>query len=134
MGTSHVTLDEATVLTVGEVMISRPKTLPLTATVADARRMFENPSVRTALVVDDGGRYAGELTRADVDGRDDADLLTAIASTATGTVAQTATVAAALERMDAAGTDRLAVVEPDGTLRGLVCLSRSHGHLCTDPR
>jgi hypothetical protein len=26
------------------------------------------------------------------------------------------------------------VVDPDGTLRGLVCLSRSHGHLCTDPR
>ena len=133
MGTSHVTLDEAAVLTVGEVMISRPKTLPSTATVADARRMFENPSVRTALVVDEG-RYAGELTRADLEGQSDAAPLAAIASTATGTVAQTATVAAALERMDAAGTDRLAVVEPDGTLRGLVCLSRSHGHLCTDPR
>ena len=47
MGTSHVTLDEAAILTVGEVMISRPKTLPSTATVADARRLFENPSVRT---------------------------------------------------------------------------------------
>ena len=119
-------------MTVGEVMISRPKTLPLTATVADARAMFENPSVRTALVVDDG-RYAGELTRADVEGKDDAAPLGELAST-TATVAQTDTVAAALHRMDAAGTDRLAVVEPDGTLRGLVCLSRSHGHLCTDPR
>jgi CBS domain-containing protein len=132
MGTSHVTLDEAAVLTVGEVMISRPKTLPVTATIADARAMFENPSVRTALVVDDG-RYAGELTRADVEGKDDAAGLGELAAT-TATVAQTDTVAAALERMDAAGTDRLAVVEPDGTLRGLVCLSRSHGHLCTDPR
>jgi CBS domain-containing protein len=132
MGTSHVTLGEAAVMTVGEVMISRPKTLPLTATVADARAMFENPSVRTALVVDDG-RYAGELTRADVEGKDDAAPLGELAST-TATVAQTDTVAAALDRMDAAGTDRLAVVEPDGTLRGLVCLSRSHGHLCTDPR
>jgi CBS domain-containing protein len=132
MGTSHVTLDEAAVLTVGEVMISRPKTLPVTATIADARAMFENPSVRTALVVDDG-RYAGELTRADVEGKDDAAGLVELAAT-TATVAQTDTVAAALERMDAAGTDRLAVVEPDGTLRGLVCLSRSHGHLCTDPR
>ena len=132
MGTSHVTLAEAAVLTVGEVMISRPKTLPLTATVADARAMFENPSVRTALVVDDG-RYAGELTRADVEGKDDGTVLADLAST-TATVSQTDTVAAAMERMDAAGTDRLAVVEPDGTLRGLVCLSRSHGHLCTDPR
>lgn len=132
MGTSHVTLDEAAVLTVGEVMISRPKTLPLTATVADARALFANASVRTALLVDDG-RYAGELTRADVEGKDDAAVLGELAST-TATVTRSDTVAAALERMDAAGTDRLAVVEPDGTLRGLVCLSRSHGHLCTDPR
>lgn len=133
MGTSHVTLDEAAILTVGEVMISKPKTLPVTATVADARRMFESPSVRTALVVD-GGRYAGELTREDVDGLDDAAAVAALASTATGTAAQDDTVAAALERMDVAGTDRLAVVDPDGTLRGLVCLSRSRGQLCTDPR
>jgi CBS domain-containing protein len=133
MGTSHVTLDDAATLTVGEVMISRPKTLPLTATVADARRMFENASVRTALVVDDG-HYAGELTRADVDGQDDDAAVAALASGATGTAAADDTVAAALERMDAAGTDRLAVVDPDGTLRGVVCLSRSHGQLCTDPR
>ncbi|HSD03422.1 MAG TPA: CBS domain-containing protein [Gaiellales bacterium] len=133
MGTSHVTLDEAAVMTVAEVMISRPKTLPVTATVADARRMFENPSVRTALVAEDG-RYTGELTRADIAGADDAAPISTVAAPAAGTVAQTETVAAALERMDAAGTDRLAVVDPDGTLRGLVCLSRSHGHLCTDPR
>ena len=133
MGTSHVTLEEAAVMTVAEVMISRPKTLPATATVADARRMFENPSVRTALVADDG-RYAGELTRADIEGLDDAAPISAAASTPAGTAAKDDTVAAALERMDAAGTDRLAVVDPDGTLRGLVCLSRSHGHLCTDPR
>ena len=133
MGTSHVTLEEAAVKTVAEVMISRPKTLPATATVADARRMFENPSVRTALVADHG-RYAGELTRADLEGLDDAAPISAAASTPAGTAAKDDTVAAALERMDAAGTDRLAVVDPDGTLRGLVCLSRSHGHLCTDPR
>jgi CBS domain-containing protein len=133
MGTSHVTLDEAAILTVGEVMISKPKTLAATATVADARRLFENPSVRTALVVEDG-RYAGELTRDDVAGEDDGAVVATVASTPAGTVAESDTVAAAFERMDAAGTDRLAVVDPDGTLRGLVCLSRSHGHLCTDPR
>jgi CBS domain-containing protein len=133
MGTSHVTLDEAAVMTVAEVMISRPKTLPATATVADARRLFENPSVRTALVAEDG-RYVGELTRSDIDGLDDDAPISAAAATGAGTVEQDATVAAALERMDAAGTDRLAVVDADGALRGLVCLSRSHGHLCTDPR
>ena len=133
MGTSHVTLDEAAVMTVGEVMISRPKTLSATATIADARRLFENQSVRTALVAEDG-RYTGELTRADIEGLDDAAPISAVASTPAGTVAKDATVAAAMERMDAAGTDRLAVVDADGTLHGLVCLSRSGGYLCTDPR
>jgi len=133
MGTSHVTLEEAEAMTVAEVMISKPKTLPATATVADARRLFENASVRTALVADDG-RYAGELTRSDIEGVDDAEPISAVASTGGGTAAQDDTVAAALERMEAAGTDRLAVVDRDGTLRGLVCLSRSHGELCTDPR
>jgi CBS domain-containing protein len=133
MGTSHVTLAEAAVLTVGEVMISKPKTLPVTATVADARRLFENQSVRTALLVDEG-RYAGELTRADVEGVDDGTSISAVASSPPATVGESDTVAAALERMDTAGTDRLAVVDPEGALRGLVCLSRSHGHLCTDPR
>jgi CBS domain-containing protein len=133
MGTSHVTLEEAAAMTVGDVMISRPKTLPATATVADARRLFENPSVRTALVAD-GGRYAGELTRPDIEDLDDAEPISAVVSTPAGTAAKDDTVAAALERMEAAGTDRLAVVDPDGTLRGLVCLSRSHGQLCTDPR
>ena len=133
MGTSHVSLDEAAILTVAEVMISRPKTLATTATVADARRLFENPSVRTALVVEDR-RYAGELTRDDVDGVDDGAVLAELASTSTGTAAHDDTVASALAQMDASGTDRLAVVDADGTLRGLVCLSRSHGQLCTDPR
>ena len=133
MGTSHVTLEEAEAMTVAEVMISKPKTLSATATVADARRLFENASVRTALVAD-AGRYAGELTRSDIEGVDDAAPISAVASTAAGTAAQDDTVAAALQRMEAAGTDRLAVVDRDGTLRGLVCLSRSHGELCTDPR
>ena len=133
MGTSHVTLDEAAAMTVADVMISRPKTLPATATVADARRLFENQSVRTALVAD-SGRYAGELTRADIEGLEDTAPISAAASTPAGTAAADDTVVAALERMEAAGTDRLAVVDPDGTLRGLVCLSRSHGQLCTDPR
>src|SRR4029079_8920169 len=89
MGTSHVTLDEAAVMTVGQVMISRPKTLPATATVADARRLFENQSVRTALVAEEGV-YAGERPRPDIEGRDDAAPIAAVASTPAGTVAKDA--------------------------------------------
>jgi CBS domain-containing protein len=133
MGTSHVSLEDAKVRTVGEVMIRRPKTLPVGATVADARRLFENPGVRTALLVD-GERYAGELTRDHIAGAPGDAAVGAHADTAATTVAESDPVAAALARMDAAGTDRLAVVDDQGTLRGLVCLSRSAGELCTDPR
>lgn len=133
MGTSHISLADAAVRTVGEVMIRRPKTLPATATVADARRLFENHGVRTALLVD-GDRYAGELTRDHLTGAADDEPVAARADADATTVAASEAVAAALARMDAAGTDRLAVVDADGTLRGLVCLSRSAGELCTDPR
>ena len=133
MGTSHVTLDEAAILTVGEVMISKPKTLPLTATVADARRMFESPSVRTALVVDDG-RYAGELTRADVDGADDA---AAVAAWRPKPPAPPRRTTPSPPR-SSGWTPPAPTASPwsirTATLRGLVCLSRSRGQLCTDPR
>ena len=133
MGTSHVSLDEAAILTVGEVMISRPKTLPATppsptrAGSFRTRASGRRSSSRTAAT-------PGSSTREGVAGEDDGAAVAALASTSTGTAAHDDTVASALERMDAAGTDRLAVVPPDGTLRGLVCLSRSHGQLCTDPR
>ena len=61
------TLDrhEAENLTVAQVMLGRPKTVPPDATVADLRRLFENPSVRTALIVD-GDAFVGTVERGDV--------------------------------------------------------------------
>ena len=114
-------------------MISRPKTLPSTATVADARPgSSRTRSVRTALVVEAAATPAD--TREDVAGEDDGAAVAALASSATGGPLRTTPAEFPRSNSNAAGTDRLAVVDPDGTLRGLACLSRSHGQLCTDPR
>ena len=48
--------------TVAAVMLTNPKTLPAGATVADARSLFENPRVQTALIVE-GSRFLGALDR-----------------------------------------------------------------------
>jgi CBS-domain-containing membrane protein len=60
-----ITRQVAEQLTVGEVMLARPKTLGTDATVADLRRLFENRSVRTALLVD-GEAFFGTVERDDV--------------------------------------------------------------------
>jgi CBS domain-containing protein len=38
----------------------------------------------------------------------------------------------ALEIMSRLDEERLAVVDPDGELVGLLCLNRKHGHFCVD--
>jgi len=62
---AHLDVAGAAGRTVSEVMIRGPKTLPAAATADEARRLFENPRVLVALL-DDGGRYAGELRRDDL--------------------------------------------------------------------
>jgi hypothetical protein len=51
VGTSNrtsrtISVRDAVAMTVGEVMIQRPKTLSCDALVADVRQAFERPSVR----------------------------------------------------------------------------------------
>jgi CBS domain-containing protein len=117
---------------VREIMVSRPKTLPADATVADVRRLFENDSVRTALLVD-GPRFAGALEREDVP----------IAAAAGEPAAQfvrdeVATIGPERPAREAAaamasiGTRRLVVLDEDGTtLRGLVCLTTDLESFCS---
>ena len=51
--------------TVGDVMVKRPKTLPADASVGDVRRLFENASVETGLLVDDT-RFRAAIERPNV--------------------------------------------------------------------
>ncbi len=119
--------------TVADVMVKRPKALPADATVDDVRRLFENPRVRTALLLD-GPALAGAIdcdTLPDsVAGTDPAlDHLSANLPR----IAPEAPMGEALAALEAAGTRRIAVVDADGsTLRGLLCLDRHGEGFCTD--
>ena len=65
MGDSSVRVEDAGDLRVRQAMIARPKSVPRSASVGEARILFENPKNRL-LLVDDDGIYAGHVLRDDV--------------------------------------------------------------------
>jgi CBS domain-containing protein len=130
MGSEHVTVVDAGDGVVADVMLTRPKTLPADATVADVRALFARPSVRTALLVE-GTAFRATLDRGDLpdDAPDDAPALRY--ASAGDTISPDAPVAEALGRLAALDEPRLVVVDADGvTLRGLVCLSGGGRQFC----
>ncbi|MBV9604574.1 MAG: CBS domain-containing protein [Solirubrobacterales bacterium] len=117
-----VALADALEMTVGEVMIRAPKTLPADARVSDVREAFERPTVRSALLAD-GPRFAGVIERdglpADAPG--DAPAGT-YARMETVTVTPETPMREAIPLLDAREEPRLVVLDEDGvTLRGLLC-------------
>jgi CBS domain-containing protein len=125
--------DDAADSAVADVMIKRPKTLPASASVADVRRLFDNPSVQTGLLVDDG-RFRAAIERPNVpDGAADDAPAIDYALTATATVHPSTPMRAAMELLDSEESRRLVVVdEADGeTLRGLICMNSSRSGFCS---
>jgi CBS domain-containing protein len=121
----------ASVLRVGDVMVRSPKTLPAHSRIADVRRLFSNPHVAAALLVD-GARFVGVIERVDVaaDAADEA-LARDLARREVDTVEPDAPMAAALARLDERGGRRLVVLDADGhTLRGLLCLTSDRCGVC----
>jgi CBS-domain-containing membrane protein len=117
-------------LTVRDLMRRRPKTLPREATVGDLRRLFANPLVLNALVVD-GAAFVGVVDRDDVDDRRDDARAEALARSAGVTISPEATSTEAMDRLDKDGSWRLVVVAPDGvTLEGLLCLNSKRSGFC----
>jgi CBS domain-containing protein len=117
---------------VREIMVARPKTLPADATVADVRRLFENESVRTALLVD-GPRFAGALEREDVPATAAAQERAArFVRDEAATIRPEQPAREAAAAMASLGTRRLVVLDEDGvTLRGLVCLTADLESFCS---
>jgi CBS domain-containing protein len=127
----RVSTDEVVEMTVGEVMIANPKTLPGEALVADVRRAFEHPSVRTVLLADDG-LFRGVIERAQLPGRalaDEPAVRYADSHPVTATSAMP--IPEAIERLGHQAEPRLIVLDEDGvTLRGLLCFNRSSNEFC----
>jgi CBS domain-containing protein len=118
---------------VEDAMLRGPRTYAPETTVAEARAEFENPRVRLLLVAR-GDTYLGAVTRETIGDELAGDVtLDGLATATSGAlVAPSDPVDRAVELLDARQTDRLPVVADDGTLVGLVCFNRRHGHFCVD--
>ncbi|MCW2868525.1 MAG: hypothetical protein JWR20_2713 [Marmoricola sp.] len=118
--------------TVGEAMITRPHLHPADLTVDQARAALDDAHVHLLLLVQDG-RLLGTLTRDDLaDQHPGADPARPLARLEGRVVPAGAPLAPVTEEMAARGARRLAVVDDDGGLLGLLCLKRSGTGFCTD--
>jgi CBS domain-containing protein len=117
-----ITREAALGLSVGEVMLSRPKTLGTDATLAEVRRLFENPNVRTAVLVD-GERFFGTVERDDLpEGAGDGDAAREYARFDAELVRPEIPLCDVLPQLERSREGRLVVVGDDGvTLAGLLC-------------
>jgi predicted transcriptional regulator len=118
---------------VRDAMVRRPKTLPVSATVADLRALFANPKVRAALLTD-GTAFAGTIAPEELpaDAPDSAPVTDYARSDVERTTPD-APLADARAWLDAADETRLVVIDDDGaTLAGLLCLNKHRTGFCSD--
>jgi CBS domain-containing protein len=125
--------EDAEQLTVGEAMLSRPKTLSAGATVADLRRMFEKGTMRTVLLVD-GETFVGTVERPDLpDTAGDGEPARAYARLDAERVTPELPVSDVMPQLLRTREGRLVVVDEDGTtLRGMLCMRTAHDAFCID--
>jgi predicted transcriptional regulator len=131
--TGKMRRDDAETMSVQDVMVRRPKTLPAGATVGELREHFANPRVRTALLAD-GGRFAGAVAPEELpDSAADSEPAAAYARRDVPTVGPDTQMGEALALMDSRGDHRLIVTDSDGaTLLGLLCLDKTGASFCVD--
>ncbi|MBV9682007.1 MAG: CBS domain-containing protein [Solirubrobacterales bacterium] len=126
--------EDALALTVGEVMIRAPKTLPAGASLGEVRRLFDRPNVRTVLLTE-GGAFVGaiERDRMPVDGPDSTPAREC-AQPEPATATPRMPMFEALKLLEARDEPRLVVLDEDGvTLRGLLCANADATGFCIRP-
>jgi len=121
---------------VGDVMLRRPKVLDARATLDEARVALTDDHVHMVLL-SQGSTLVGTLVRADlpspIQGSDQGSGPALPWSTLRNRTVPPATSAdAARELLIDRGLRRLAVVDHDGTLLGLMCFKRSRTGFCSD--
>ncbi len=121
----------SSISTAGDVMLRRPRTLPGHATIGEARAVLRDDHLHMVLLTD-GLRLVGTVTRADLPepGAEGAALQWSVME---GRTVRSDASAADIETMLASqGRRRVAVVDSDGALLGLVCLKRRGSGFCSD--
>jgi CBS domain-containing protein len=115
-----------------DVMVRAPKVHGPSLTVGEVRAAFADDHVHMVLLVD-GGRLLGTLLRGDApESAPPVGPALPFASLAGRTVAPTTRADVLRAEMVASGVHRLAVVDGDGTLLGLLCLKRHLDGFCSD--
>lgn len=117
---------------VRDVMLRRPKTMPAETSVEEARAALANDHVHLVLLTD-GSRLVGTLARTDLPpGAPGSGPALPWSTLRDRTVPATAPADAVPAILAARGLRRLAVVDDDGTLLGLICLKRRRTGFCSD--
>jgi CBS domain-containing protein len=130
MGGTRLSHAEAIEMTVAEVMVPVPKTLPSDAVVADVVAEFDNPSVRV-VVLADGVTFRGTIERADLPEGAPDEPAGRYANAEPLSARPAMSMREAVELLEQCREPRLVVLDDDGTtLRGMVCLSRSQNSFC----
>src|SRR3954453_534100 len=105
-----------------DVMLAGPNTLPPVTTVAEARAVFESPRQKL-IVVCDGSRYVGAVTRGSLEGADDDATLDTVTDPGVATLAPEDASERVPEIVADSGLNRIPVVDEAGELLGLVCFN-----------
>lgn len=120
-------------LAVGEVMVRSPKVHSADATtVAQVREVLRDDHVHMALLVGSGGRLAGVVVREDLGGVDGCSPASGVAHLDGRVVRADEQVREVLPLLRGSVARRLAVVDDEGRLVGLLCLKRSRRGFCDD--
>ena len=124
---------------VAELMLREPIVLAASEPLDEVRRVFDSSHVHMVLLTGTGRvgeQLLGTLVRDDLppagSGSDAPGSALAHARVEGRTVDASRTSEDARRAMQAAGARRLAVVDSDGRLLGLLCLKRSGDGFCTD--
>jgi len=118
--------------TVADAMVRRPKVHPVTSTVGQLRQLFADRHVHAALIVADEVLIT-VVDRDDVRSALPANTPAASLGTLAGrTVAPTASLQAVRQQMTSDGRRRLAVIDEQQRLLGLLCLKRGQNGFCSD--
>lgn len=127
---ARTSLQDAVRLTAADVVHSRFSALPADATVAEVRNWFAASAHRRMAFLADHGRYAGSVTREQLEGDLDGTRSAAELARTEPTIAPDAPADAAFELAIATDARRVPVVDGHGTLIGVVAITDDLAAFC----
>ena len=127
---ARTNVSDAADLTIADVLHKQFEALPGDATVADVREWFAVSSHRRMAFLAEDGRYAGSLTREDLEGDLDAQAPAAGVARNGPTVAPDASAHVGYELATQTDALRVPAVDRDGNLLGVVAVTNDRAGFC----